>query len=180
MIYSSRKVYTDTPPIQCYSFQSIIEKQEINPETELVETKTERALEQITYFGKFNDLEYWGVPDSITLSMSSQPEQAEVTAIPEPDAELLEWLTSQSGYAKYLQLCNYSDSIQANSRTEQEEKATLYQQINDIASVLVQILEQTPLNIAEQNENFNSALSTVKKLKAQSDSMNQKFKDVGL
>ena len=180
MIYSSKRVYTDTPPIQCYGFQSIIEKQEINPETELVETKTESVPEQITYFGKFNGLEYWGVPNSLTLSLSSQPEQAEVTAIPEPDAELLYWLTSQSGYAKCLQIRNYLENVHTKSRTEKEEKATIYQQINDVASVLAQILEQMPITVEADNENFNLALNTVKKLKAQSDSMNQKFKDIGL
>lgn len=179
MIYSSKKIYTEQPPIQCFMFQALIDVEELDPITEETKT-TPQHTDQITYFGKYNDLEYWGVPDNLTLSMGSQPEQAEVTAISEPDPELLEWLTSQSGYAKYLQICNYSDNVHANSRIEEEEKATLYQQINDVASVLAQILEQMPINIAEHNESFNSALSTVKKLKAQSDSMNQKFKDVGL
>ena len=179
MIYSSKKVYTEQPPIQCFMFQALIDVEELDPITEETKT-TPQHTDQITYFGKYNDLEYWGVPDNLTLSMSSQPEQAEVTAISEPDPELLEWLTSQSGYAKYLQICNYLDNVHANSRTEEEEKATVYQQINDLATVLAQLLEQTPITTEEGNKGFNSAFNTIKKLKAQSDSINQKFKDVGL
>lgn len=177
MIYSSKRVEDLNPPVQVYHFQPYIKVEELNLETEQIDTKVEFSRD-IKFLGKINNLYYHYVPDNVTLA--EQPEQAEVTKLDSVDPDILQQLTSNGEFAVNSRYVNAVQNLLPLDKTYEERNlANIWQAISDISVVLSRLLEMMPMTAATDTAT-NNALDTIKAFRAKSDALQQQLQKMGL
>lgn len=176
MYYSSKQVIDLEPPVTTHEFQPIVKIETLDPLSE--ETKVSTVYsDQIRFLGKIDDTFYHYVPDDQILA--EQPEKAEVTKLETLPEEIKNTLTLSGDYVTNLRYGEAVKNVPYSIDAYQERnQVALWQAISDISTVLAQLLEQTPLAI--DTGSVSIALETLKKLKAQSGSINTKLEEVGL
>ena len=176
MIYSSKKVINPTPPVTTSAFQPIIVVEE-EGEDGIRSSKTQYC-DDIVFLGKIDDTYYHYVPDEVVLA--DQPQEAEVTKLDSLPSEIEQQLITNGDYAVNTR---YSDAVQnvlpLGRVNEERNLVNVWQAISDISVILAQLLEQTPMKIAE-NSTASIALNTIKEFKAKSDALQQQLQKMGL
>ena len=186
MYYSSKIVVDTNPPVTTHSFQGW--GKTLPPEASSEQVETQRKLEeQIVYLGQVGELYYHSVPDG--LELCEQPAKAEVTKLEFLPPEVESELTLNGDYAQQVRYASAITNLKYPYDVFHERNlAHIWMAIEDISSLLCDILEQSVMAIDTVDGSdrslaipkVNPAIERLKKLKMQSDAVNQALAKVGL